>query len=67
VIRLSIESKERIDTMANDELQKEVQMSVKITADLRNQVKIMAIMKGERINDTLARYIAEGVAHDKEK
>lgn len=42
-----------------------VQMSVKISEGLRSEVKIMAIKKGEKINDILARYIAEGVANDK--
>lgn len=50
--------KENSDTMPI------VQMSIRLDEELRNQVKIFAINKGEKINDLLVRYISEGLERD---
>lgn len=50
--------KENCDTMPI------VQMSIRLDEELRNQVKIHAINKGEKINDLLVKYISEGLERD---
>lgn len=50
--------KENSDTMPI------VQMSIRLDEELRNQVKILAINKGEKINDLLVKYISEGLERD---
>ncbi len=42
-----------------------VQIAMRADAELKNEVKIMAIKKGITMNDLLVRYVKDGVERDK--
>jgi hypothetical protein len=50
------------DIMAYTEI---VQIAMRAEAELKNEVKIMAIKKGITMNDLLVRYVKDGLERDK--
>lgn len=45
--------------------EKIVQIAMRTEADLKTEVKIMAIKKGITMNDLLVRYVKDGIERDK--